>query len=458
MSDIEMLRGMNNPTHMKSVLSKLPFKLRERWRTVAYDFHKRPIQLSTLYCSKIQKANSLSQQVQVHSSLSKSSFATTSERPEQKHEISNNGSTTSMPQKTCLFCKGNYSIKLCKEFDKKKHKDKVEFFKTNGLHLGCVTKGHMNKDCKRQMTCKICAKRHPTVLHIEVKKDKSQNVESQSAESQNVDNISVQSALVTIKEPTNTEACDQQKLSIVPVQVKLKNSNQTLQTYALLDPGSTGTFCTENLRKQLKAKATQTRILLCTLGQEKVICINMVNGLEVSSLESDDFIELPPLYTQEEIPVTKEQIPTQDDVQEWNYLEEVKLPCIDADIGLLIGCDAAWAVINSKGPCAVKTRLGWVVNGLLHENTTSKTQQNHIFSNRISMVSPKDLMIQQYNHDFPVRNYEEKAEMSMEDKRFMQIMASSAGMKNGYYQLNLPFKQNITMPNNRHLAGSVLCH
>ena len=41
MSNNEILQDMNNPTHLKTVLSKLPFKYRERWRTVAYDYHER---------------------------------------------------------------------------------------------------------------------------------------------------------------------------------------------------------------------------------------------------------------------------------------------------------------------------------------------------------------------------------------------------------------------------------
>lgn len=129
----------------------------------------------------------------------------------------------------------------------------------------------------------------------------------------------------------------------------------------------------------LLVKTTPSRILLRTLGQEKVIDINMVSGLEVSRIERDDFIKLPHVYIQEKIPVTREQIPNQDDIQEWRYLKEVKLPYIDADIGLLIGNDIPqlmerWNVINSQGtgPYAVDTRIGWVVNGLLHERCGHK--------------------------------------------------------------------------------------
>lgn len=133
---------------------------------------------------------------------------------------------------------------------------------------------------------------------------------------------------------------------------------------------------------------------------------------------------------------------------------------IDAKIGLLIGINAPkamepWKVINSKnnGPYAVKTRLGWVVNGLLNNCGSTEGQLCQVHSHRISVVDLDDLVKQNFNHDFPEKVYEEKAEMSMEDKRFMHIMSASAKMKDGHYHLKLPFKKgDISMLNNRELV------
>lgn len=47
---------------------------------------------------------------------------------------------------------------------------------------------------------------------------------------------------------------------------------------------------------------------------------------------------------------------------------------------------------------------------------------------------------------------QEKSEMSIEDKRFMEIV-SKAMLQDGHYTLKLPFrKTNVSMPNNRQLA------
>lgn len=43
--------------------------------------------------------------------------------------------------------------------------------------------------------------------------------------------------------------------------------------------------------------------------------------------------------------------------------------------------------------------------------------------------------------------------MSIEDKRFLQIMSNTAELQNGHYQLALPFKEDkVIIPNNRSLA------
>ena len=251
-------------------------------------------------------------------------------------------------------------------------------------------------------------------------------------------------------------------LAIVPVQVKLSNSNNVVQTYAFLDQGSSATFCTEQLRIKLNATGKRKQILLHTMGQKKPINSLVIKGLEVCSLEGTDFIDLPEVYTQHEIPVGKEYIPRQEDLRKWSYLQDVKIPNIDAEIDLLIGVNAPklmepWRIINSQGngPFAIKTLLGWVVNGLLHNEDACINQQGqkHVHSHRTSVEKLSELLIQQYNHDFPEKGFEEKKQMSVEDCRYMHIMDSSAKIVNGHYQLPLPFKKDDpTMPNNRHLA------
>ena len=74
----------------------------------------------------------------------------------------------------------------------------------------------------------------------------------------------------------------------------------------------------------------------------------------------------------QDLPVSKEDIPTQADVDKWPYLRGVHLPDVDADIGLLIASDVptVFDPLELKqrqdgGPYASRTSIGWVVNGPL---------------------------------------------------------------------------------------------
>lgn len=182
-------------------------------------------------------------------------------------------------------------------------------------------------------------------------------------------------------------------MAVVPVKVKNKKSNKVIETYAFLDPGSTDSFCTETLLQQLQMTGRTTDILLRTMNKQQVVKTSFASGLEISGVEGGKYIELPDTYTQKEIPVKKESVPTEMDVEQWPYLRDVKLPQIDADIGLLIGSNLPKAlepcmVINSEGsgPYTIKTALGWIVNGPFRKTSVSKVGKHIVIAYRISVV------------------------------------------------------------------------
>lgn len=214
--------------------------------------------------------------------------------------------------------------------------------KANGMCFGCLGKGHMSSNCQRRVICHICTANHQTVLHIDINQEKSNESKAGKFESKE---SSLSSALVSM---------------------------DAVQTYAFLDPGSSATFCTEQLMRELNALGRRMYILLKTMGQEKPVSSYKISRLEVAALKGDTYLTLPDVYTQRTIPVTKDNVPKMEELKRWSYLKDVDLNPIDAGIGLLIGVNAPkalgpWRVINSEGggPYTVKTLLGWVINGPL---------------------------------------------------------------------------------------------
>lgn len=118
-----------------------------------------------------------------------------------------------------------------------------------------------------------------------------------------------------------------------------------------------------------------------------------------------------------------------------------------------------WEVINSQdeGPYAVRTWVGWVINGPLHGTSSrSKSGCPAVTVNQISVEHLQEMLVQQYNHDFNERSAEEQTEMSREDVNFMNIVSSTAEMTEGHYCIDLPFRQDCFLPKNRCVAGQRL--
>ena len=190
----------------------------------------------------------------------------------------------------------------------------------------------------------------------------------------------------------------------------------------------------------------------------------MLSDLEIMDLQGKTKISLPEVYTQKQIPVAREDILTKEDLKEWQYLDKVKLPQVDAEVGLLIGNNVPQAmepleVINSKdgGPFACRSVLGWQVYG-------SKKVQGHqkVISHKVTVKARADVDEQLqnlFNHDFNERIIEDRPEKSKQDEIFTQKVESSIRKIGDHYEIALPLKEDeVRMPNNRPQAEQRAAH
>lgn len=184
--------------------------------------------------------------------------------------------------KPCLYCSKDHSLEFCGALKHKPNKEKVDFMKSKGLCFGCFGKGHMNKYYKNRMTCQIFHQNHPSLLHI----DRKERVEQNCSKKEAGEAAKVTSSLVSLDAGSHTGADNSEcKLSIVPVQVKMCKGTKIVQTYAFLDPGSTATFCTEELMTELNTSGKKVKVLLKTMGQEKPVHSYRISGMEVATLK-----------------------------------------------------------------------------------------------------------------------------------------------------------------------------
>lgn len=483
MNSVDYLEELDHPANMKAIVSKLPYKLKEKWRFKACELQDqsgRRAKFADLVCFVDKQAQVLSHPVfgslkditpTVRGSSPVQQLPRSSMMKRSKSGLVTSVSPVTRPppggsvlpapstkdyEKLCLFCNGHHKLDSCSQLNRKAHKEKLEFLKRKGVCFGCLEAWHMSKGCSQRLVCQVCSLKHPTTLHIT-------NREGITTCKDNKER-SVTSGLVEIDKENgsgNNDAGESEPvLAIVPVKVRSKRNNRTITTYAFLDPGSTDCFCTKALLRQLQQTGRTTDILLRTMVKVQLVKTATVSDLEICSIDSNNYFDLPDTYMQDEIPVKKENIPTDKDLEQWPYLKEVKLHQIDSDIGLLIGSNVPkalepWKVINSKenGPYAVKTALGWTVNGPFRKTSVSKTGKQIVMANRISVVKLEELIQQQIKQDFPEHQKEERLEMSQEDRMFMESVSTSIKLVNGHYSIGLPLRRgDAQFPNNRCVA------
>ena len=224
-------------------------------------------------------------------------------------------------------------------------------------------------------------------------------------------------------------------LPIIPVQVRAKGRSYSVQTNAFLDPGSNTSFCTDSLLRKLHVKGKKSTLSLTTLhGKGQPIECAQVH-LEVLDLEGETCVNLPSVYSRPSLPVSKNAIGQQQDVEKWSHLEGVKVRTIDAEIGLLIGNDCPAALqprevkqSHDGGPYATRTVFGWVINGPL-----GRDEGNLATANFIDSSEQSDSLNKQFenycNLEFNDSTYESKLSLSQNDRRALEIMEKNCQVK-----------------------------
>lgn len=209
---------------------------------------------------------------------------------------------------------------------------------------------------------------------------------------------------LNLSNPSSAKTCGhtgagvgQCALSILPVKVKAPEGNIVV-TYAFLDPGSSATFCSEELMKKMNVTGKRTPFFLHTMGHEAVVPAFCLTGFEVAGLEDHTFYPLPDVFTQKKMPVTLNNMITLEQLSKWPHLSEVNIPTIKADVGMLIGTNMPVLVeplevipSNGNGPYATRTVLGWVVSGPMNGN--AGTVESVV--NGISFCKLEDIQINQ---------------------------------------------------------------
>lgn len=141
--------------------------------------------------------------------------------------------------------------------------------------------------CRNRLKCSLCGRFHPTILHDPTKS--SVNMSNHKGEASDsslaVPKIKQSAAYCSTENSSISACCDTGAgdqtcaMAVIPVRIKLKDKSHSVVTYAFFDSGSSVSFCTENLMRQLGASGKRCNITLNTMGEAYQLSSHSVKGL-----------------------------------------------------------------------------------------------------------------------------------------------------------------------------------
>ena len=394
------------------------------------------------------------------------SFATGTE--ERKYD-----DKVAIRQKPCMKCKKQHSLNDCQDFLKLTLEQRKEFVQSKGLCFGCLTWGHVNKNCQRKSVCKICGKFHPTLLHdvaykVTSKVGKKDEDSSKDEEGQG----KASSYRVNLCKDIDQITCPSHSL-IVPVWLHhRKNPGRRLLVYALLDEQSDACFIKDGTLRKLGIEGRKVQLYLSTVLAEETVESEKIVGLIIQGVKEEEMIQLPTTYSRDAIPAKRSQIPRPETAMKWNHLQRIAKDLTpyypEAEVCLLIGINCIHAIKPrdiipgcDDEPYAQKTALGWGIIGIVDPKAKVENDNaSDVLCNRVScrevqtesdkvchFVAPMQVkevfspsqVKKMFELDFSERDNREKY-LSTEDMLFMdKVTKGIHQLSNGHYEIPLPF-------------------
>ena len=173
-----------------------------------------------------------------------------------------------------MFCSQIHNIVDCPAFAKIAVCKRFDFVMKQRLRFSCLRGGHQSRGCYKKKPCSHCNGRHASPMHSDSSEDtheqptpenasqqpaRGREKEDQNRSQRDVDQKSLlsdeSSGVERVCNLTITEG-PATALPIVPVKVSAEGSPFCIDTYALLDTGSSGTFCSNMLLDVLALKAS----------------------------------------------------------------------------------------------------------------------------------------------------------------------------------------------------------
>ncbi|XP_011858727.1 PREDICTED: uncharacterized protein LOC105556251, partial [Vollenhovia emeryi] len=242
-------------------------------------------------------------------------------------------------QNKCPLCKSQHFLNLCPKFISKSASQRREIIKQHQRCFNCLSAKHAVQACRSKYSCRVCDKKHHSMLHS----DSDSCSSSSDAAALNCSSPQIADSKPEVNSllvSTATKNLSPILLATAWVTVRVA-SGRTAVVRALLDQGSEMTFISQTLAQTLRAKRLKMPISVSAVGGINAGTFQHVTNIFISSRKS-----LVPSFATTALilkSLTSYTPKRNADISSLSYLSD--LPLADADptssdpISIIIGAD-----------------------------------------------------------------------------------------------------------------------
>lgn len=373
-------------------------------------------------------------------------------KPRVTNFVKSSDPHSSSPKRKCLFCKlENHSLYRCTKFKEISHREKHQFVQKNKLCFNCFGTLHNVSQCTSK-GCRVCSKKHHTLLHKNGSPSRNDSHQISSTNSQNQTTVPSSNSVNSQTSNAPSEAGASQSVLVTHgnySQILLATAKLTLVSQsgvkvsarALLDSASQTSFITLDLYKRLNSD-----------GYRKIINIQ---GISDSVTQTDRMIDV---QIQSHVDKTfkmdascavlnKITCPLPHSVVEAQTLQiprDFKLadPLFHtpSKVDMLIGADLYFDLIapgllslGQNLPTLQNSYLGWIIAGPIPQSCyTNLSLSLFTHSQNIEELIPKFWQLEELSS---------KRFLSPEDKHCEEKFINSVKRtESGNFQVDLPLR------------------
>ena len=261
--------------------------------------------------------------------------------------------------------------------------------------------------------------------------------------------------------PGDTISAQESKvaLTLVPVRVYSPESKRSHSTYALLDTGSNVTLCHERLLRTLGLQGRPETMSLTTLDKKHNRTPTRVVSLDVMNSDGEERLHLGQVYACDSLPIDPRNRVTLSEAARWSHLKGLPLHHAPIDeVMLLIGQDYPDALVllvtvprENGEPYAVRTRLGWTVNGLMNASETRGELQ--AFFTQGERYEQLNQQVERFWKLESSGIYDDNKAMSVQDELVTARWEKTATYEDGHYTLPIPFRhEDPQLPDSKQMT------